>query len=224
MAMEAQSLTFEAHPEKGPVSALLVNPSGAKSLVVLGHGAGAGMQHANMENIARTLANHQIATFRFQFPFMERGGGRDSQEVSLSTVQHAVATAEQTAPSLKLFAGGHSFGGRMTSLAAADHRIDQAEGLIFFAFPLHAPGKPGIERAKHLGNIRQPMLFLSGTRDPLNSMDLFEPLVSSLGNKATLHKLETADHSYKILKRTRTNQEDVFDEMAGAVANWINKR
>ena len=222
--MEPKPLSFEAHPDKGNVSALLLKPRGAKSLIVLGHGAGAGMTHANMENIVDTLANHKIATFRYQFPFMERGGGRDSQEVSLSTVQNAVVAAKKAAPKLTLFAGGHSFGGRMTSLAAAENRIDQVVGLIFFAFPLHAPGRPGNERAKHLTDIKQPMLFLSGTRDQLNSMDMFMPVLKSIGKKATLHKLDTANHSYKILKRTRTSEEDVFDEMARVVAAWIDKR
>jgi len=213
---------FIATPEQGEVSSILVRPNDAKCLIVLGHGAGAGMRHTNMERIAEELAAVGIASFRYQFPFMERGGGRDSQKVSLATVQSAVKAAQISAPDLPLLAGGHSFGGRMTSWAAAECMIPEAKGIIYFAFPLHAPGKTGAERAAHLVNIEQPMLFLSGTRDALAKLEYLEPLVESLGDQASLHLLDTANHGYKILKRSRTSDEDVFVEMARVVEGWVS--
>ena len=231
--MKTKKLKFVAHESKAKVSALLQVPTNADAIVVLGHGAGAGMMHSNMENIARSLHANRIATFRYQFPFMERGGGRDSKLVSLATVENACKEAARLAPELKVFAGGHSFGGRMTSLAAADSLLPAIEGLVFFAFPLHPPGKPSVERADHLGQITVPMLFLSGTRDKLFSVGLFEPVLAGLqkskkGRKsskgrptATLHLIDTADHGYKTLKRTRQSEETVFDEMARLTREWI---
>ena len=179
------------------------------------------MLHANLQNIVAALHTQQIATFRYQFPFMERGGGRDSREVSLTTVANAVSKASQLEPGLPLYAGGHSFGGRMTSHASAEGSLTHVKGLIFFAFPLHPPGKPSSERADHLVQIRVPMLFLSGTRDKLFSTDLFKPVLETLGSNAKIHYLDTADHGYKTLKRTRQSQENVFEEMARIARRWI---
>ena len=215
---------FLSTPEKGEVSSLFLLPKNPIACVVLGHGAGAGMRHANMENIALQLANRGIATFRYQFPYMERGGGRDAVSVSLATVRAAVDTARNRVGDLPLFAAGHSFGGRMTSLAAAEEALLGVTGLIFFAFPLHAPGKPGTDRAAHLPKITVPMLFLSGTRDTFAQLPLFQPMIENLGNKAHLHLLETASHGYKILKRTRTNPEDIFEEMGRVAHEWIVKQ
>ncbi|MDX2247419.1 MAG: alpha/beta fold hydrolase [Bacteroidia bacterium] len=223
MNFSAQRGKFQATPEKGEVSSLLVLPPKARALLVLGHGAGAGMDHLTMENIAQNMAHSQIATFRYNFPYMERGGGKDSNLTSIQTVQSAVREAKKYAGTLPILAGGHSFGGRMTSLAAAEGLIDEVKGLVFCSFPLHAPGKAGAERAAHLGTIRQPMLFLSGTRDTFISPEFFFPLIESLGEKATLHLLETADHGYKILKKTRQNPEDVFAEMARVTAEWLGR-
>jgi predicted alpha/beta-hydrolase family hydrolase len=219
--MKTKQLKFLAHETKGKVSAILEVPKRSSAIIVLGHGAGAGMTHANMENIAVALHARQIATFRYQFPFMERGGGRDSNQVSLSTVGNAVKTAAQLQPGLSLYAGGHSFGGRMTSLAASESLLPAAQGLIFFAFPLHPPAKPSADRAEHLGRIKIPMLFLSGTRDKLLTIDLFKPVLKKLGRRAAVHYLDTADHSYKTLKRTRQSEENVFDEMARVASDWI---
>lgn len=219
--MKTRKQKFVAHPSKEKVSSVIQVPTEANAIVVLGHGAGAGMTHGNMENIVAALHSHQIATFRYQFPFMERGGGRDSKDVSLSTVANAVEKAASLEPNLPLYAGGHSFGGRMTSLAAADSLLPQVQGLVFFAFPLHPPGKPSVDRAAHLSDIEVPMLFLSGTRDKLFSTDLFSPILQKLGTSATIHYLDTADHSYKTLKRTRKLNEDVFVEMARVVRHWI---
>ncbi len=180
------------------------------------------MYHSNMEQIAGALANLGIGSFRYQFPFMERGGGRDSETVSVATVCSAIEQARKLVEDLPLFAGGHSFGGRMTSLAAAGPDFpDDVSGLIFFAFPLHAPNKPSDQRAARLPRIKIPMLFLTGTRDALNSLELFQPIVKQLGRPTKLHLLETADHSYKILKRSRKSEEDVYCEMARISADWI---
>lgn len=232
--MKTRELSFIAHPSKGTVSAILEVPNSADAMVVLGHGAGAGMRHSNLENISSQFHKHRIGTFRYQFPFMERGGGRDAQEVSLATVENACQTAARLVPQLPLFAGGHSFGGRMTSLAAAETRMPTIEGLIFCSFPLHPSGKPAVQRARHLSQIAAPMLFLSGTRDKLFTIELFKPILADLvdsrrsatGNSkrrppATLHLIDTADHSYKTLKRTRQSEETVFEEMARVTRAWI---
>lgn len=213
---------FLAHESKEPVSGLLLMPPKSKAVVVLGHGAGAGMEHANMTAIAESLAALKIGSFRYQFPFMERGGGRDSEKVSLATVVNAIQQAKKLTRGKPIYAGGHSFGGRMTSLAAVtDEFPNYVEGLIFFAFPLHAPNKPSDHRAGHLSDIAHRMLFLTGTRDALTSLDLFKPIIKKLKRKAKLHLLDTANHSYKILKRTRTSNEDVFAEMARVTSEWM---
>jgi predicted alpha/beta-hydrolase family hydrolase len=216
-------LRFVATPEKGEVSALLVVPKGASHLLVVGHGASTNMLHANLQTIAERMADVGIATFRYNFPYMEHGTGRDSQAVCTATVRSAVAAARATAPKLPLLAGGHSFGGRMTSHAAAESALAGVSGLVFFAFPLHQPGKPDTKRAEHLSAVSVPMLFLSGTRDELANMDLLRPVCRQLGKLATLHALDTADHGFKTLKRSRKSEEDVFVEMARAVREWTSK-
>jgi uncharacterized protein len=213
-------LKFVATPEKGEVSALLLRPKAATHLLVLGHGASTNMRHATLQAIADSLAEAGIATFRYNFPYSESGKGRDSQAVCTATVRSAVEAARKSAPGLPLLAGGHSFGGRMTSTAASERPIDGVRGLIFFSFPLHQPGKPDTKRAEHLDAVTVPMLFLSGTRDELATMELLEPVCKKLGRRATLHRLDTADHGYKILKRSRQGDEDVFAEMARIVRSW----
>ncbi len=217
-----QKFKFTATPEKGEVSAILMRPEGATHLLVLGHGAGADMRSKAMQSIADALAKQRIATFRYNFPFKENGrGGVDSPKVAVATVRSAVAEAKRLAPDLTLLAGGHSFGGRMTTTAQSEKELDDVKGLILFSFPLHAPNRPDDSRAAHLNAIKIPMLFLSGTRDALNDLALFHPVVERLGDRATLHLLDTADHSYKVLKRTRTSTEDIFDEMARIARDWI---
>ena len=212
--------TFVATPEKGAVSSLLLRPRGARWLLVLGHGASSNMRHRTLQSIAEALYDAGIATFRYQFPYMERGGGgRDSQAVSLSTVRAAVAAAGKAVSRLKLLAGGHSFGGRMTSLAAAEAALPRVKGLVFFSFPLHQPGNPNCERATHLDQIGVPLLFLSGSRDTMAQPDHLQPLCAGLAT-ADLHLLDTADHGFKILKRSRQSDEDVFAEMARVLAAW----
>lgn len=216
----ASSHRFEATPEKGEVSALLIRPATAKGLLVFGHGAGAGMTHANMEGICQGMARHGIASFRYNFPYMEQGRGRGSQKVNVATVVSAFEQARSLAPDLPCFVGGHSYGGRMSSHAAAEGLLKGLQGLIFGSFPLHAPGKAGIDRAAHLADIGLPMLFLSGDRDTFAKPELLHQVVDPLP-KADIHWLETGNHGYKILKRTRQNPEDIFDEMGRVAAAWI---
>ena len=199
--------------DKGNVSTLTNVPDDALAMLVLAHGAGAGMAHQHMTSLAEALAVRQIASLRFNFPGRESGHGRpDSLSVCVATIELAVQRAIDLRPDLPLYAGGHSFGGRMTSHYACKtgHSL---QGLIYFSFPLHPPKKPSIDRAAHLPDVQFPMLFLSGTRDSLATTDLMEATVGDL-TFAKLHWLHTADHSYKVLKRTRTSSEHVYDEAA----------
>ena len=222
MSYEAIESKFIATPEKGEVSSILICPDDAKWLLVLGHGAGTTMRHSTLQTIAERLADVGIATFRYQFPYMERGGGgRESQAVALATVRSAVGAAHEAAGDLSILVGGHSYSGRMSSLTAAEAPIEHVRGLVFFAFPLHPSGREGTERAEHLADVTVPMLFLSGTRDKLAVLDLLEPVCENLGDKTTLHLLDTADHGFKVLKRSRKSDEDVFVEMARVLSEWI---
>ncbi|BBM86095.1 alpha/beta hydrolase family protein [Candidatus Uabimicrobium amorphum] len=212
---------FLATKDKGEVSFLLCVPKDAIAMIVLGHGAGAGMRHKHMEDIAQSLESNKIATFRYQFPFMERGGGRDAQSVSLATVQAAIDKARSLQKNLPLFAGGHSFGGRMTSLYCAEKSIEDLCGLIFFSFPLHPSGKPDTKRAQHFAQIQKPMLFLSGTRDKLAQLDLLQSVCAEHAQYISLHLLDTADHSFKILKRSRKSEKNIYDEAAETAFEFI---
>lgn len=223
MPHDARAMTFLATPEKGEVSALLVRPDDATHLLVLGHGASTNMRHATLQAIAERLAEVGVATVRYNFPYAENGKGRDSQAVCTATVRSAVAAAREAAPDLPLLAGGHSFGGRMTSTAVSEAPIEGVVGLVFFSFPLHLAGKPDTKRADHLEAVTVPMLFLSGSRDELAGLDLLRPACEKLGGRATLHVLDTADHGYKILKKSRASDEDVFSEMARVVRDWAAK-
>jgi len=216
----AKELKFVATPEKGEVSALMIRPDDATHQLVLGHGASTNMRHATLQSIAERLAEVGIATFRYNFPYSENGKGRDGQAVCTQTIRSAVAAAHDAVPELPLLAGGHSFSARMTSTAASESPIEGVRGLIFFSFPLHLAGKPETKRADHLADVTVPMLFLSGTRDELAGLELLKPVCEKLGSRATLHLLDTADHGYKVLKKTRTSPEDVFVEMACAVRDW----
>ena len=222
VVIKTKELKFLATPEKGEVSALLMRPAGASHLLVLGHGASTNMRHATLQTIAERLADAQIATFRYNFPYMEHGKGRDSQETCTATVRSAVAAAHRSAAGLPLLAGGHSFGGRMTSTAVSERPLDGVLGLVFFAFPLHQPAKPDTKRADHLSNVTVPMLFLSGTRDELAELELLKPVCKRLGNRATLHLLDTADHGFRTLKRSRASEEDVYVQMARVVREWAS--
>ena len=221
--MTVKELKFIATADKGDVSAILMRPDGATHLLVFGHGASTNMRHATMQAIAENLAEQNIATFRYNFPYSENGTARNSTGTCVETIRNAVKAAREAAPDLTLLDGGHSFGGRMTSTAQSEEPLEGVQGLVFSSFPLHLPGKPAITRAEHLANVKIPMLFLSGTRDALATLDLLESVVKGLGKKATLHKIETANHSYKILKKSRTSDEDVFAEMARVTAEWASR-
>lgn len=208
----------------GEVSALLVRPATARWLLVLGHGAGAGMNHTFMEKLAAELANAGIATLRYQFPYMEgRRRVPDKPAVLLSTVAAAMRLAKETAPELPLLAGGKSMGGRMTSQAAAENLLESVKGLVFFGFPLHPPNRPGTKRADHLAKVSVPMLFLQGTRDTLADLTLLRPVCAKLGSSATLHIIPEADHSFHVLKRSGKTDAEVITELAQTTAAWATK-
>jgi predicted alpha/beta-hydrolase family hydrolase len=221
-AATAQSLRIEISAT-APVSALLIEPPQARACYVFAHGAGAGMAHASMETIATGLAGRGIATLRYQFPYMEKGSKRpDSPAVAHAAVRAAVSEAARFCPKLPLIAGGKSFGGRMTSQAQAIDALPGVCGLAFFGFPLHPAGKPSSDRAKHLADIRIPMLFLQGTRDALAELDLLEPVVKRLGKPATLHLVKEADHSFHVLARSGRNDREVMAEVLDAFAAWVD--
>lgn len=208
----------------GEVSALLVRPATARWLLVLGHGAGAGMNHTFMEKLAAELANAGIATLRYQFPYMEgRRRVPDKPAVLLSTVAAAMRLAQETAPELPLLAGGKSMGGRMTSQAAAENLLESVKGLVFFGFPLHPPNRPATKRADHLAKVSVPMLFLQGTRDTLADLTLLRPVCAKLGSSATLHIIPEADHSFHVLKRSGKTDAEVITELAQTTAAWATK-
>lgn len=210
---------------QGEVSAMEVRPAGARAMLVLGHGAGAGMRHAWMEAMARELAEVGVATLRYQFPYMERQprGKPDSPRVAVATVRAAVKAAAEAAPELPLFAGGKSFGGRMTSTAAAEEGSLSVRGIVFFGFPLHPPKQPATKRAEHLARVTVPMLFLQGTRDTLADLKLLRPICDELGERATLHVIETADHSFHVLKKAGKTDADVMRELAATTAAWMRR-
>jgi predicted alpha/beta-hydrolase family hydrolase len=205
----------------GEVSALLWQPARVRRLLVLAHGAGAGMSHPFMEKLADELAGVGVATLRYQFPYMEeRRRVPDAPAVLMATVVAAVRVAAGAAPGLPLLAGGKSMGGRMTSQAAAERPLDGVRGLVFFGFPLHPPNRPGTKRADHLGKVSTPMLFLQGTRDTLADLKLLRPLCTKLGSRVTLHVVETADHSFHVLKRSGKSDAEVLRELAEKAASW----
>ncbi len=214
---------FQATESSGEVSALLLEPAEARCFLVFGHGAGAGMRHRFMEAAAERLADQGVATFRYQFPYMEKGSRRpDSRPVLLKTLRSAVAAAGDIAGGVPLFAGGKSMGGRMTSMAAAREPLEGVRGIVFYGFPLHPVGKPGVERADHLRDVTVPMLFLQGPRDKLAPLDLLAPVCEGLGERATLHVVEGADHSFHVLKRSGRTDEEVLDELVDSTRAWID--
>jgi predicted alpha/beta-hydrolase family hydrolase len=206
------------------VSGLLLRPDDAKALYVFAHGAGVGMNHPSMAGNAEGLAARGIATLRFQFPYMEKGTGRpDPPPVAHAAVRAAVAKAAELAPDLPLFAGGRSYGGRMTSQAQSIDPLPGVRGLVFLGFPLHPAGRPGIERSEHLSKVRIPMLFVSGSRDALAEQPLLQPLVGGLGDHATLHVVEGGDHGLRVLVSSGRTNEDAQAEALDAVAGWIEQ-
>ena len=183
------------------------------------------MRHSFMEAIAGRLADRGIATFRYQFPYMEQGSPRpDPPPVLMATVRSAVAAAAEAAGDLPLLAGGKSMGGRMASTAAAEKPLPGVHGLVFFGFPLHAAGKPGVERGEHLASVAVPMLFLQGTRDRLAELSLLRPLLSRLGDRAQLCVVNDADHSFHLPKRSGKTDQQVLEELAQTVADWVSRQ
>jgi hypothetical protein len=214
-------LHFQASRSAGAVSALLDRPDDATALMVLAHGAGAGMRHAFMEALTGALNARSIATFRYQFAYVENGSGRpDPQPVLLATVRNAVAAARAAAGDLPVIAGGKSMGGRMTSLAASEAPLEGVRGIAFVGFPLHPAGAPGTARAEHLARVTVPMLFLQGTRDALAGLELLTPITGALGARATLHVVDGADHAFAVLKRSGRTNAAVLDELADTIASW----
>jgi len=210
-----------AVPDGGEVSGLFVRPAKARWLLVLAHGAGAGMRHAFLETLARELAVTGLATFRFQFPYMEqRRRFPDPPPTLMATVRAAVRTAAEAAPELPLLAGGKSLGGRMTSLASAQQPLESVRGLVFFGFPLHPPNRPGTKRADHLTGIGVPMLFLQGTRDRFAELELLRSICDKLSSQVKLHVVGTAEHSFHVLRSSGRTDAEVVRELAQTVASW----
>jgi predicted alpha/beta-hydrolase family hydrolase len=217
----AQPLTIEVG-RNSSVSALLMRPARARAVYVLAHGAGAGMTHAFMAAAAEGLAERGIATLRYQFPYMEKGSKRpDPPAVAHAAVRAAVAEAARRCDGLPLFAGGKSFGGRMTSQAEAAAPLAGVRGLIFFGFPLHPAGKPSDERAAHLADIKLPMLFLQGSADKLAEPALLGPVIARLAPNAALHAVEAADHSFHVPARSGRNDREVMADILDATAGWM---
>ena len=213
---------FIASIKAGAVSGLLLKPQNAKALLVLAHGAGAGMRHRFMTETSAKLAERGVATLRYQFPYMEKRKKRpDAESMLTDTVRAAITAAKKLAGDLPLFAGGKSMGGRMTSLAAAKEPLDGVRGLIYFGFPLHAAGKPGAERGHHLTEIKLPMLFLQGSRDALAELKLLKPLCANTGKRAELFVIEGGDHSFHMLKSARRSDDEVLDDAVKKAAAWM---
>jgi predicted alpha/beta-hydrolase family hydrolase len=204
------------------VSALLLAPAQARACYVLAHGAGAGMTHVFMAAVAEGLATRGIATLRYQFPYMQRGSRRpDPPRIAHAAVRAAVVEAAARLPGLPLFAGGKSFGGRMTSQAQAAAPLPGVCGLVFLGFPLHPAGKPSDERAVHLSDVAVPMLFLQGTRDELADLDLLQPLVARLGARATLATFADADHSFHVPARSGRKDAQVLEDVLDRASEWM---
>lgn len=221
---ELVNTRFVATQSSGEVSAIYIRPKDAKWLLVFAHGAGAGMQHKFMNTASGKLADHGIATFRFNFPYTEKGKrSPDPQPILKKTIRSAVEAAQGLTGDLPILAGGKSLGGRMTSMAASENPLRGVRGIVFFGFPLHAPGKPSAERAEHLMNVTVPMLFLQGTRDNLANLDLLEPVCQQLKKNATLHIIEDGDHSFHLPKSAGRSDEEVIGELAKVVAEWLRK-
>ncbi|MCS3761667.1 alpha/beta hydrolase family protein [Bradyrhizobium centrosematis] len=222
MAVKTQELKLDIE-RVGTVSAILTQPDKARACYVLAHGAGADMRHSFMAKTAQGLADRGIATFRFNFPYMEEKKGRpDQPAVAHAAIRAAVAEAAKLCPGVSLIAGGKSFGGRMTSQAQSKAPLPEVKGLAFLGFPLHAAKKPSSERAEHLAGIAIPMLFLQGTRDELADLGHLRPVIASLGAKATLHEVEGGDHSFAVLKKSGRTNDEALTEVLDTLAAWID--
>jgi uncharacterized protein len=221
--MSGEKLRFSLEGA-GEVSALLMKPAKPHWMLVLAHGAGAGMYHKFLENLAAELAEAGVATLRYQFPYMEaRRRVPDRPDVLTATVKEAVRAAAEAAPKLPVLAGGKSMGGRMTSHAASLGLLPGVKGLVFFGFPLHPPNKPDTKRADHLARVQIPMLFLQGSRDAFADLKLLRSVLEKLGSLATLHLFDTADHSFHMPKSSGRTDGDVIRELAQTTVSWAEK-
>ena len=221
----AKEIHFVVNESAGVVSRLLLKPKQAVSLLVFAHGAGAGMRHRFIEDLSQRLAALGVATMRYQFPYMEKRVRRpDSEGVLIATVQAALTAADKYSDGLPIFAGGKSMGGRMTSLALAKAPLEKVYGLIFFGFPLHAPGAPSAERGKHLADVQAPMLFIQGSRDALADLKLLKPLCADLSGRAELFVVDGGDHSLHMPKRSGRTDNEVLDEVAAKTSSWMDAR
>jgi predicted alpha/beta-hydrolase family hydrolase len=210
--------------DKGTVSAILTHPRGAKYFYLFAHGAGAGMHHHFMEQAAETLAEEKIASLRFNFLYTEAGKKRpDHRTTLLLTVEHALAEARKRTRKLPLIAGGKSMGGRMTSLLCADEKFPEIQALVYFGFPLHPPGKQGVERAAHLQGVRRPMLFLQGSKDKLANLDLLRPIARTLEPGSEVHVIDDGDHGFHVPKRSGRTDDDVIEELARTTRSWCDR-
>ncbi len=224
VAEQERSLTLA----QSEVSTILVQPVAPRAFLAFAHGAGAGIKHPFMAEMAQILATHDVATYRYHFPYMESriltGRRRPPDRVPLlvETVRRAVAEVAGMAGDLPVIAGGKSMGGRMTSTAASADVLPGLQGLVFFGFPLHPPGRPSTDRADHLESVDIPMLFLQGTRDTLARTDLIEPVCEALGALARLHFIEGADHSFKVLKRNPLTNAEVLELLGRKVVTWLD--
>ena len=219
-----KNLRFQASKSSGEVSAVLMKPKDAVYLLVLAHGAGAEMNHPFMQKLSTKLAEKRVAVFRYQFPYFENGKrSPDPPNILMATVRSAVESASKELSGVQIFAGGKSLGGRMTSNAAAKEPLSGVRGIVFFGFPLHAPNRPSDERAAHLFNVNIPMLFLQGTRDKVADLTLLKPICKKLKEKAELHIIEGADHSFHVLKSSAKNDDLVIEELAQATIRWMGE-
>ena len=216
--MKTRSISFNISPSIGSVSAECFVPDKSQCIMTFAHGAGAGMHHPFLVTLAQLLSEQDIATMRFNLPFMENKKGRpDTPAVAHQTIEATIAKAQKLFPDLPLFVAGKSFGGRMTSQYLALHHDDRVKGVIFYGFPLHAPGKPSIDRAEHLKDVKTPMLFLQGSRDEFAEWQLIEPVCSKL-KLATLVKIEGANHAFK------AGKQNILQILADKTKDWIEKR
>ncbi len=223
MAHNKTSIKINVSEKYGNVSGILMLPDEAKCFLLFAHGAGAGMTHSFMEKMAQSLADLHIATLRYNFPYTEKNSKMpDPAPVLLQTVKSAYTAAQNYAKGLPVFAGGKSMGGRMTSTAASKNLLPEVKGIIFFGFPLHAPGQPSNHRAEHLYQVQEPMLFLQGTKDKLADLNLLQPVIDTLKERATLYVIEAADHSFHLPKSAGKNDDDVLKELAREVKRWIS--
>lgn len=223
--MIEKKISFMAGNSSGKVSAVFSRPEKARWLLVFAHGAGAGIGHEFMAGMALHLSEQGMASFRYQFPYMEQGNKTpDPQPVLLETVRSAIAASQEYGGGLPLLAGGKSLGGRMTSTAASQEALPGVKGLVFFGFPLHAPGRPSSERGDHLFKIPLPMLFLQGTRDTLADLTLMRSLCDRLKKRGPvrLHIIDGADHGFHVPKKSGRTAEEVLDELASVVSEWAS--